>query len=283
VIPILLDGAKIPNADQLPDDLKDLALRNALDVRHASFRSDMDRLIRSIKAEEKDRQAQLELQRTMGGRVTTKLQWIDRLYRCCTAIARIAEIKTGDPAGTGFLMSGADLCPDWANEPVFLTNSHILSSNPDVDLAPLLPSQADVEFTRVQGRPRARLGELVYYSPRTKLDVSIFRIVAPPDHFRIERCTTLPKISDASVPRVWVVGHAMGMELSFSPEGLSVAECSEQFVRYQAPVEKHNTGAPVFDRELKCVAIHHRVFRERQLAEGVLLEAVVRAIAQDKS
>jgi len=107
--------------------------------------------------------------------------------------------------------------------------------------------------------------------------------VAPPDHFRIERCTTLPKISDASVPRVWVVGHAMGMELSFSPEGLSVAECSEQFVRYQAPVEKHNTGAPVFDRELKCVAIHHRVFRERQLAEGVLLEAVVRAIAQDKS
>jgi hypothetical protein len=284
VIPILLDGARLPKADQLPDDLKDLVLRNALDVRHASFRSDMDRLIRSIKAEEKDREARRELQRTVGGRVTTKLQWIDKFYRCCAAIARIAEIKTGDPAGTGFLMSGADICPDWRDEPVFLTNSHILSSNPDVDLAPLLPSQADVEFTRVQGRPRARLGELVYYSPRTELDVSIFRIVAPPEAlFRLECCTTLPKISNASVPRVWVVGHAMGMELSFSLEGLSVAECSEQFVRYQAPVEKDSTGAPVLDRELKCVAIHHRVFRERQLAEGVVLEAVVRAIAQHKS
>jgi hypothetical protein len=37
VIPILLDNAKIPKASQLPEDLKELALRNGLDVRHASF------------------------------------------------------------------------------------------------------------------------------------------------------------------------------------------------------------------------------------------------------
>ena len=47
VIPILLDGARIPKAHQLPDELKGLTSRNGLDVRHASFRSDMDRLIRS--------------------------------------------------------------------------------------------------------------------------------------------------------------------------------------------------------------------------------------------
>jgi hypothetical protein len=49
VIPILLDGAKIPKADQLPEDRQELALRNALDVRHASFHSDMDKLIRGLK------------------------------------------------------------------------------------------------------------------------------------------------------------------------------------------------------------------------------------------
>jgi TIR domain len=49
VIPILLDGARIPKADQLPDDLKELASRNGLDVRHASFHTDMDRLIRGLK------------------------------------------------------------------------------------------------------------------------------------------------------------------------------------------------------------------------------------------
>ena len=49
VIPILLDGAQIPKASQLPDDLKELALRNGLDVRHASFAEDMQRLIRRLK------------------------------------------------------------------------------------------------------------------------------------------------------------------------------------------------------------------------------------------
>lgn len=50
VIPILLDGAKIPRMDRLPLDLQPLARRNGLDVRHASFHSDVVRLIRELKA-----------------------------------------------------------------------------------------------------------------------------------------------------------------------------------------------------------------------------------------
>jgi hypothetical protein len=49
VIPILLDSASIPKANQLPKDLKELALRNGLNVRHASFHADLDRLIRRLK------------------------------------------------------------------------------------------------------------------------------------------------------------------------------------------------------------------------------------------
>ena len=49
VIPILLDGSRIPKASELPDDLKELASRNGLDVRHASFHQDMDRLIGALK------------------------------------------------------------------------------------------------------------------------------------------------------------------------------------------------------------------------------------------
>jgi len=49
VIPILLEGTRVPKADQLPGDLEALALRNGLDVRHASFHSDMDKLIRGLK------------------------------------------------------------------------------------------------------------------------------------------------------------------------------------------------------------------------------------------
>src|SRR5262249_52991049 len=48
VIPILLDGARIPKRDQLPKGLKELASRQGLHVRHAAFHDDMRRLIRSL-------------------------------------------------------------------------------------------------------------------------------------------------------------------------------------------------------------------------------------------
>src|ERR1700688_1355014 len=51
VIPILLDGAKLPKREQLPKDLQELTGRNGLDVRHASFHVDMDRLIRGLKGQ----------------------------------------------------------------------------------------------------------------------------------------------------------------------------------------------------------------------------------------
>jgi hypothetical protein len=49
LIPILFDGTKIPKAQLLPDDVKGLAFRNGLDVRHATFHSDLDRLVRELR------------------------------------------------------------------------------------------------------------------------------------------------------------------------------------------------------------------------------------------
>ena len=49
VIPVLLDGARIPTGDELSEDLKALSRRNGLDVRHASFHRDMSKLVQSLK------------------------------------------------------------------------------------------------------------------------------------------------------------------------------------------------------------------------------------------
>jgi hypothetical protein len=49
VIPILLDGTRMPKPTFLPTDLQPLAERNGLDVRHASFHADMDKLVRGLK------------------------------------------------------------------------------------------------------------------------------------------------------------------------------------------------------------------------------------------
>jgi len=51
VIPILLEGARIPKATELPEDLKELALRNGMEIRHASFQDDMNRLVRGLKGQ----------------------------------------------------------------------------------------------------------------------------------------------------------------------------------------------------------------------------------------
>jgi hypothetical protein len=216
-----------------------------------------------------------------GSEGTVKLQWIDTLYRCCTAIGRISNAATGDPAGTGFLMSGVDLCLSWGNGPFFLTNSHVISVDP-VDEAPLRPSQAEVEFTRLDGRPRVKLGELVYSSQRIEMDISILRINPPPNSGKLELCPTLPIISDASMQRVYVVGHPKGQELAVSLYDNSLAEYSQQYVRYRSPTEEGNSGSPVLDRQLSCFAVHHRALKEKQLNEGVALEAVIRAIAQHR-
>jgi formylglycine-generating enzyme required for sulfatase activity len=50
VIPILLDGAKVPKREELPADLQGLSARNGLDVRHSSFHIDMNRLIDGLRA-----------------------------------------------------------------------------------------------------------------------------------------------------------------------------------------------------------------------------------------
>jgi TIR domain len=48
VIPILVEGAAMPRRQQLPEALAGLARRNALSVRHESFRADAERLLAAV-------------------------------------------------------------------------------------------------------------------------------------------------------------------------------------------------------------------------------------------
>jgi hypothetical protein len=48
VIPVLVDGARMPTAAELPDPLKPLAVRNAARLTHENFASDVDALAAKI-------------------------------------------------------------------------------------------------------------------------------------------------------------------------------------------------------------------------------------------
>lgn len=48
VIPVLLDGTRIPKASTLPEEIRPLVLRNSLDLRHTTFQKDLDRLVQQL-------------------------------------------------------------------------------------------------------------------------------------------------------------------------------------------------------------------------------------------
>lgn len=48
VVPVTIDGARMPTAEQLPDSIRPLVRRNAVDVRNTHFRSDVEALIEKI-------------------------------------------------------------------------------------------------------------------------------------------------------------------------------------------------------------------------------------------
>ncbi len=49
VIPVLVHEARMPHPDQLPDNIKDLAYRNSVEISHARWNSDVQLLINALK------------------------------------------------------------------------------------------------------------------------------------------------------------------------------------------------------------------------------------------
>jgi len=49
VVPVLVQGARMPSADQLPPDLADLAYRNAVELTHARWDSDLQVLVTALR------------------------------------------------------------------------------------------------------------------------------------------------------------------------------------------------------------------------------------------
>ena len=50
VIPVLLDGTTMPSEESLPDNLKSLVRRQALELRHTRFAADADAIIHALEA-----------------------------------------------------------------------------------------------------------------------------------------------------------------------------------------------------------------------------------------
>ena len=90
VIPVLVDGARMPKESELPDSLKPLARRQAVDVRHSHFGHDAEALVKECARRSVKRCQSLESVRRsvmkkpdqaggVCGRQSARRQW-----RCCS-------------------------------------------------------------------------------------------------------------------------------------------------------------------------------------------------------
>ena len=204
-----------------------------------------------------------------------RMALLEAFQNACQAIARVCDNSTQKPEGTGFLARGDELGVRWNGHLLFLTNAHVVSNLPE-DEAPLRPEDAVAEFTRPAKRSPIRLGQMVFSSPRTALDVSIFEIEMPQDAASLKIYPYSPSVSDDPErrERVYVIGHPNGADLSISLYDNAITDCETPYVRYRSPTEPGNSGSPVFNAKARSFAIHHRALYDRQLNEGISLAAV---------
>ena len=75
VLPVLLQGAQPPLSDDLPDGLKELANRNALELSDTRFHSDVDRLIQVLEVPTPESLAEAEIAASEKRKARNRFRW----------------------------------------------------------------------------------------------------------------------------------------------------------------------------------------------------------------
>lgn len=224
----------------------------------------------------------------------------------------LIRYKNGDPLGTGFLLEGGVLHEDWAGEYVLVTNEHVVSASGDLPAAH--PDEVEVVLHEVESDPVYTVAEELWVSSRDEHDCAVLRLSSnptpPSQPIRIAR--GLPprwrgeveaerRGDDRKPPRVLVIGHPMGRELSITFEDnylidheylvpASPIPSTPVRVHYRAPTERGNSGSPVFNlRTFELIALHHAgaagplnqggPIRNYEANQGLWIQAIRQAIS----
>ncbi|MGH8871090.1 MAG: serine protease [Acidimicrobiia bacterium] len=201
-----------------------------------------------------------QLEKIFGTALPVGYNHLMRGLQCAESVAKITD-ASGEPWGTGFLVKGSLIHPDFGETPVLVTNAHVCSPEPGV--GKLLPGEARAVFDvtkSVDGSGLVITGlECMWSSPPGTCDVTFLRYSGP------EAAITQP-IEVAQIPQpvtegayVYVIGHPAGGGLKFSIRGNDLlAYDPEMFkVHYTAPTEGGSSGSPVFNQAWQLMAVHH--------------------------
>lgn len=209
-----------------------------------------------------------------GDEAYVPIKWLEHLFEKVRSIAKVTD-KAGKPEGTGFLIKGSEMSDDWDDSLLFVTNSHVVSDNPD-DKAPLHPSKAMATFTQLPGEPSFKLGKKLFYSPKQQLDAWICEIELTEEFSALDLSFYNPLKPDKDDPpqRIYVIGHPNGGDLVVSLYGNDLIGYELPYVHYKSPTDGGSSGSPVLSRDLDTFALHHKTRPALEVNEGVLFDHI---------
>ena len=186
-------------------------------------------------------------------------------------------------------LAGETLSNAWAGKQVFVTNNHVISQPRGHALA-LLPQQAEITFDVLDGGldpKRYRVKELLWQSSVAELDTTVLRL-----DDSVEGAQTF--VVAAEMPsrlnkdRIYVIGHPLGGELSFSFQDNVLIDFNDRRIHYRSPTEPGNSGSPIFNGDWELLGLHHAGSERMQRLdesgtypanEGIPLPAIRKALA----
>jgi len=179
---------------------------------------------------------------------------------CAESVGKITD-ASDEPWGTGFLMEGSLIHPDFGNGSVLVTNAHVCSPEPGV--GKLLPSEARAVFDVTKSIDGSQLVltdlECLWSSPPTVCDVTILRFVGPQPalEYQLEVAASPQPLTEGAY--VYVIGHPAGGGIKFSIRGNDLLGYDADMfkVHYTAPTEGGSSGSPVFNQAWQLMAVHH--------------------------
>jgi len=224
----------------------------------------------------------------LGSDYYQSFEWYMKGADRCRLVARIGR-ETSTGIGTGFLMKGADLMKEWGDDPVLVTNAHVMSD--DEKDAPKLRSHEAVITFQTLPAEEYRVEKVLWTSPVKELDATIVKLDKPvPCSGFYPVAKFLPPVEASQ--RIYVIGHPGGGTLSISLQDNILLGHKDPLVHYRTPTEGGSSGSPVFNRQWTLIALHHAGGQaltrldgsgKYPANEGVWIGAIIKAIAEGAS
>jgi V8-like Glu-specific endopeptidase len=210
--------------------------------------------------------------------------WMRRAVRCGDGVGRV-EDPNGRPVGTGFLVLGRDLKPEWGDEPLFVTNRHVVNDDPvDAERNGITSARACVRFTTHAGDERDvqhKVAHVAWSSGKdSKLDVAILSLATRPakpvplefGHGANLQCAVRPP------SHVYVLGHPGGAALNYSLYDNDLQALEPPYLYYRSPTLGGSSGSPLFNEDWGVVGVHHSAVTSRNANCGSLVDDLRAAI-----